>query len=59
MAEILIIAYFVIGALASALIWIILIASKRSETNAENVKRGRLKSNLFREPSTKPSRFRP
>ena len=55
MAEILIVAYLVIGAFASALIWIILIASKRRESKAKNVKRGRLESSHFREPKTKSS----
>ena len=57
MAEILIATYLIIGALVSALIWVILIASKRRENKAKNVMRGRLESNLFREPNTKPSRF--
>jgi hypothetical protein len=59
MAGILITVYLVIGALASALIWIILVASKRLENKAKNVKRGRLESNLIREPNTKPGRFQP
>ena len=59
MAAILIIVYLVIGALASALIWVILIASKRRENKAKNVNRGLLESNLIREPNTKPSRFQP
>jgi hypothetical protein len=58
MASILIIAYLVLGALASALIWAILIASKRRENKAKNVGRERVGSNPFHEPSTKPSRFR-
>lgn len=57
MAEILITAYLVVGALASALIWVILMASKRHENKAKNVQLGRSKYNLFREPNTKPSRF--
>ena len=57
MAEILIAVYLIIGALVSALIWVILIASKRGENEAKNVKRGRLESKLFREANTKPSRF--
>jgi hypothetical protein len=57
MAGILIAAYLIIGALVSALIWVILIASKRRENEAKNVKRGRLESKLFRETNTKPSRF--
>jgi len=52
MAGILIAAYLVVEALASALIWVILIASKRRENKAKNVKRGRLQSKLFRKPST-------
>ena len=58
MAEILVIAYLVIGAMVSALIWAILIVSKRRENKAKQVKRERLESNLFREPNTKASRFR-
>ena len=59
MAGILIAAYLGIGALISALIWIILIASKRRENKAKNVKRERLKSNPLGEPNTKPSRSKP
>lgn len=59
MAAILIIAYLVLGALASALIWVIMIASKSRENKAKNVNPGRLESKLFREPNTKPSRFQP
>ncbi len=59
MAGIFIAIYLVIGALASALIWVILIASKRRQNKAKNVKRGRLESNLIHEPNTKPSRFHP
>jgi len=58
MAGILIAVYLILGALASGLIWIILIASKRRGDKARNVKRERLESNLFREPNTKTSRFR-
>lgn len=58
MAVILITIYLGIGALASALIWIILIASKRHEDKAKNRKRERLESNLIREPNSKPGRFR-
>ena len=57
MIGILITIYLIIGALASALIWVILIASKRRENKAKKAKHERLESNLFREPSTKPSRF--
>ena len=57
MAQILITAYLVVGALAFALIWVALVASKRRENKAENVKFGRLGYNLFREPNAKPSRF--
>jgi len=59
MAGILITVYLIVGALVSALIWIVLIASKRRENKAKNVKRERLDSNLFRESSNKPSRFQP
>ena len=59
MAEILITAYLVLGALVSALIWAILIASKRRENKANKANVGRLEYNLFRERSTKPSRFQP
>jgi hypothetical protein len=59
MIGILITAYLIIGALVSALIWVILIASKRRENKANNVNRERLESKLLREPSTKPSRFQP
>jgi hypothetical protein len=58
MAGILITVYLVIGALASGLLWLILIASKRRENKAKNVKHGRLKHLLFGEPNTKPSRSR-
>ena len=51
MIAILITAYLVIGALVSALIWIILIASKRRESKAKNVNRGGVESNLFHEPN--------
>ena len=57
MAGILIAAYLIIGALVFALIWVILIASKRRQNVAKSVKRGRLESKLFRETNTKPSRF--
>jgi hypothetical protein len=57
MAEILITAYLVIGALAFALIWVILIASKRRENKAKNVSREHIESKLFHEPNTKTSRF--
>ena len=57
MIGILITTYLITGALASALIWIILIASKRLENKAKNVKRGRLESKLVRETNTKPSKF--
>lgn len=58
MAGILITAYLVVGALAATLLWVILIASKRREKRAKNLKSlGRLEYNLFREPNTKPSRF--
>lgn len=58
MAEILITAYLVVGALASALIWVILMASKRRENKTKNLNVGRVEYNLFREPNSKPSRFR-
>lgn len=57
LAEILVAAYLVVGALASALIWAVLLASKRRENKAKNVNFGRAEYNLFREPNTKPSRF--
>jgi hypothetical protein len=44
--------------LASALIWLILVASKRHQNKAKNVNRERLDSTLFHERNTKPSRFR-
>ena len=56
MAEILITAYLGVGALAFALIWVILIASKRRENKVKKVNLGHLEYNLFREPNTKPSR---
>jgi hypothetical protein len=55
MVGILITAYLVIGALAFALIWILLIASKRRENKAKNMNRGHLESKLFRKPNTKLS----
>ena len=59
MIGILITVYLIIGALASAFIWAILIASKRRENKTKNVHRERSESNLIREPNTKPSRFHP
>ena len=59
MAWIFITAYLVIGALASALIWVILIASKRSANEARKAKGERLESNPFREPNPKQTRFQP
>ena len=57
MIAILITAYLVIGALVSALIWIILIASKRYERKAENVNRGGVESKFFHERNAKPSKL--
>ena len=57
MAEIVVTAYLVVGALATALIWAALIASKRRDEKAKNVNYRRLEYNLFRERNTKPSRF--
>jgi hypothetical protein len=57
MIAILITAYLIIGALVSALIWIILIASKRHKSKAENVNRGGVESNLFHERNAKPSKL--
>jgi hypothetical protein len=57
MAGILIVIYLVVGALASALLWVILIASKRRSNKDKSVKRERSESNTFREKNTKPSRF--
>ena len=57
MMAILVTTYLIIGALVSALIWIILIASKRHEHKAKNVDRGRVESKLFHEPNTNPSKF--
>lgn len=59
MLGILIATYLIIGALASALIWMVLMASKNPENKVKTVKRERLESKLFRKPSTKPSRFQP
>jgi hypothetical protein len=59
MTGILITVYLVIGVFASALIWVILIASKRRQNKAKNAKRGRSESKLIHEPNTKPSRFQP
>ncbi len=58
-AGILITAYLIIGALAFALIWAILIASKRRKDKAQQKNRDRLESKYSREHSTKPSRFHP
>ena len=49
MAGILITAYLVIGTLASALIWMTLIASTKGENRAKIVKGERLESNPLRE----------
>jgi hypothetical protein len=57
MVGILVAIYLVLGALASALIWIILIASKQRGNRAKDAKRERLESKLFSERSTKASRF--
>lgn len=57
MAAILITGYLVIGALASALIWAILIASKRRDNKAKHTNHERLRSKLVQKPNTKPSRF--
>lgn len=57
MATVLIIVYLVIGALASGLIWAILIASKRRENKAKRATPERSESQIFREPNTKPSHF--
>ena len=56
MAEILITAYLVVGALASGLIWAVLIASKRRERKSQDVNYRRLGFSLLREHKTKPSR---
>jgi hypothetical protein len=56
-AEILVTAYLVVGAVASAFIWVILVASKGRQNKAKNVNVGRLEYNLFRETNTKSSRF--
>ena len=58
MIAIVITVYLIIGALVSALIWIILIASKRRENKAKNVDRGRVDSKLIHEPNTNTSKFR-
>lgn len=57
MATFLIIVYLVIGALASGLIWAILIASKRRENKARRANLERSESKIFGEPNTKPSQF--
>jgi len=57
MAEIFVTAYLGVGALAAALLWMALIASKRRDDKAKNVNHERSKFNLFRERNTKPSRF--
>jgi len=57
MAEIFVTAYLGVGALAAALIWMALIASKRHDDKAKTVNHGRLEYHLFRERNTKPSRF--
>ena len=57
MIAILITAYLVVGALVSALIWIILIASKRRENKAKSVNHEGVESKLFHEPNTNPSKF--
>jgi hypothetical protein len=57
MVTTLIIVYLVIGALASGLIWAILIASKRRENKGKRAHPERSESQMFREPNTKPSKF--
>ena len=57
MAEIFVTAYLGVGALAAALIWMALIASKRHDDKSKNVNHERSEFNLFRERNTKPSRF--
>lgn len=59
MLAILLVTYLIIGAFASALIWTILIASKRRNNKGISVKRRRSESNLFTGTNTKSSRFRP
>lgn len=58
MAEIFVTAYLLLGGIAAALIWTVLIASKRRDRREEkNVNHSALEySQLFREPNTKPSR---
>jgi hypothetical protein len=59
MLGILIATYLLIGALASALIWMILIASKGRENKVISMKRGRSESGLFTEANTETSSFQP
>jgi hypothetical protein len=49
-------AYLIVGALASGLIWMALIASKRHEAKEETLSYDTVEYGSFREPSTKPSR---
>lgn len=56
MVQILITAYLTIGALAAALIWTALIASKRRDEKTKYVEDRSIKYNMFRERNTKPSR---
>jgi hypothetical protein len=59
MLGILIATYLIIGALASALIWMILIVSKRRENRVVSLKPARLESNLLGEANAEPSRPQP
>lgn len=52
MLTILIATYLILGALAFALIWAALIASKRRDNRAKIVNRERLESKIFRESHT-------
>jgi hypothetical protein len=49
----LITAYLVIGAFVSALIWVILIASKRRHNQTKNIDRGRVEAKLSHAPNAK------
>jgi hypothetical protein len=59
MITILIATYLIIGGFTFALIWAILVASKRRDNRVKNVNREHLEPKLFRESNTKPSGFHP
>jgi hypothetical protein len=58
-AEICASAYLIVGGVAFGLIWAVLIVSKRHDVKEQSVSYDSVDYSLFRERSTKPSRFHP